>query len=68
MPEAISAWNPDIAIWGYYLDNADHAETEVDRIVRDYALGRGFAVAAIGQMAGHTIELGTRQGCRAPPR
>ncbi len=64
----IRTWNPDIAIWGYYLDSTDPAEAEVDRIIRDYAIGHGFAVTAIGQMSGHRIELGTRPGCRPPQK
>jgi hypothetical protein len=60
----LNAWNPDIAIWGYYLDSPDAAEAEVDRIVRDYAMGHNFAVTTIGQMGGRRIELGTRPGCQ----
>lgn len=62
----IKKWNPDIVIWGYYVDSPDPAEAEVDRIIRDYAIVRGFAVTPIGQMTGRKIELGTRPGCRAP--
>ena len=60
----LSAWNPDIAIWGYYLDSSDPAEADVDRIIRDYAIGHDFVVTPIGQMAGHKIEIGTRPGCQ----
>lgn len=60
----IKAWNPDIAIWGYYLDSPDPAEAAADRIIRDYAIGRGFVVTALEQVNGHAIELGYRPGCK----
>ena len=33
----IKAWNPDVVIWGFYLNSATPAEVAVDRTIRDYA-------------------------------
>lgn len=60
----IKAWNPDVVIWGFYLNSANPAEAAVDREIRDYAFSHAFKVARIGQVDGQSIELGYRADCR----
>jgi 4-amino-4-deoxy-L-arabinose transferase-like glycosyltransferase len=60
----IKKWNPDIVMWGYHLGSREAAEDAVDRFMRDYAIGHHFVVQSIGQVDGHTIELGYRPGCK----
>jgi len=60
----INKWDPDIVIWGYFLGSHDAAEDAVDRSIRDYAISHSFAVASLGKVDGHEIELGYRTGCR----
>jgi hypothetical protein len=60
----LQKWNPDIVLWGYYLDSGSPNEAEVDRAIRDYALNRAFVVVPLGQMEGHAIELAYRPGCK----
>ena len=60
----IKKWDPDIVIWGYFLGSHDAAEDAVDRSIRDYAISHSFAVASLGKVDGHEIELGYRTGCR----
>ena len=60
----IKKWNPDIVIWGYFLGSHDAAEDEVDRSIRDYAVGRNFVIASIGNVDGHDIKFAYRAGCR----
>ena len=60
----IKKWGPDIVIWGYFLGSHDPAEDAVDRSIRDYATSHSFAVASLGKVDGHEIELGYRAGCK----
>ena len=60
----IKKWDPDIVIWGYFLGSHDPAEDAVDRSIRDYATSHSFAVASLGKVDGHEIELGYRAGCK----
>jgi hypothetical protein len=38
----IKSWEPDVVIWGYYLDDEISERAEVDRAIRDYAIARKF--------------------------
>ena len=60
----LQKWNPDIVVWGYYLDSGSSNEAEVDRAIRDYALNHAFVVVPLGKMEGHAIELAYRPGCK----
>ena len=60
----LQKWNPDIVLWGYYLDSESPNEAEVDRTIRDYARNHAFVVAPLGKMEGRAIELAYRPGCK----
>jgi hypothetical protein len=60
----IKKWNPDVVLWGYYLDAPDAKEDAVDRAIRNYAVDHAFVVVTLGEIEGHLIKLGYRAGCR----
>lgn len=59
----IKQWNPDIVVWGYYVDSLTPTEDEVDRIVRMYAVQQNFKVVLLGSFDQRDIYLGYRRGC-----
>ena len=61
----IKLWNPDVVIWGYFLDDEVSARDEVDRVIRDYAIARKFKAQLVGTLDGHKIYLAYRADCRA---
>ncbi len=63
----IRQWHPDIAIWGYYIDDPDPKEDAVDLAIRNYALSHAFVVTTLGKIKGHTMQLAYRAGCKASP-
>ena len=44
----LKKWDPDIVLWGYYLDNPDPNAEAADRAIRDYAVGHAFVVVPLG--------------------
>ena len=60
----LQKWNPDIVLWGYYLDSKSPNEAATDRTIRDYARNHAFVVVPLGKMEGHPIELAYRPGCK----
>jgi hypothetical protein len=60
----LKKWNPDIVLWGFYLDNPDPNAVAADRDVRDYAVGHAFVIVPLGTIEGHDIELAYRGGCK----
>jgi hypothetical protein len=60
----LQKWNPDIVLWGYYLDSGSPNEAATDRAIRDYARNHAFVVVPLGKMEGHAIELAYRPGCK----
>ena len=61
----IEKWNPDVVIWGYFLDSNDNAERAVDGFIRDFAIGHQFVTVPLGRVDGHDITLGYRSGCKS---
>ena len=66
----IKLWDPDIVIWGYFLDEvSERAEVEraieVDRAIRDYAFAQKFKAQMVGNLGSHKIYLAYRADCRA---
>jgi len=61
----IEKWNPDVVIWGYFLDSHDDAERAVDAFIRGYALDQHFIAVPLGRVDGHDITLGYRSGCKS---
>ena len=60
----LKKWDPDIVLWGYYLDNPDPNAEAADRAIRDYAVGHAFVVVPLGTIKGHAIKLAYRAGCK----
>jgi hypothetical protein len=63
----LKKWNPDVVLWGYYLQNPEPNEVAVDRAIGDYAAGHNFVTATLGQIDGRTLQLGYRPGCKGSP-
>jgi hypothetical protein len=61
----IKLWDPDVVIWGYFLDDEVSARDEVDRAIRDYAIARKFKAQIVGDLDGHKIYLAYRADCKA---
>jgi hypothetical protein len=61
----IKSWDPDIVIWGYFLNDETSERDEVDRAVRDYAIARKFETQFLGNLVGHKIYLAYRPDCKA---
>ena len=61
----IKLWDPDVVIWGYFLDDEGSARDEVDRAIRDYAIAGKFKVQIVGNIDGHKIYLAYRADCKA---
>ena len=64
----LKEWNPDVVLWGYYLDNPDPNAVATDRAIRDYAVGHAFVAMPLGTIEGHAITLAYRAGCKTSPR
>jgi hypothetical protein len=62
---SIKSWNPDVVIWGYYLDDKMSERVEVDDAIRDYAMAGKFKTQIIGDLVGHNIYLAYRADCKA---
>lgn len=60
----IERWQPDIVIWGYYV-NRDPTGDKVDRIVQSYAVRHNFKIVPLGSLDQSKIYLAYRRGCRA---
>ena len=61
----IKQWDPDIVIWGYFLDDDVSERDEVDRAIRDYAIAQKFKAQMVGNLGSHKIYLAYRDDCRA---
>ena len=61
----IKLWDPDVVIWGYFLDDEVSERDEVDRAIRDYAIARKFKAQIVGDLDGHKIYLAYRADCKA---
>ena len=61
----IKSWDPDVVIWGYFLDDEISERDEVDRAIRDYAIARKFKTQIVGNLVGHRIYLAYRADCKA---
>ena len=61
----IKLWDPDVVIWGYFLDDEVSERDEVDRAIRDYAIARKFKAQIVGNLDGHKIYLAYRADCKA---
>jgi hypothetical protein len=61
----IKLWDPDVVIWGYFLDSKISEQDEVDRAIRDYAIARKFKAQIVGNLDGHKIYLAYRADCKA---
>jgi hypothetical protein len=60
----IDRWNPDVVIWGYFLQSVTVAADEVDRIVRDYAVNQKFSIVPLGPFDGRDMFMAYRAACR----
>jgi hypothetical protein len=61
----IKSWDPDVVIWGYFLDRESSEREEVDKAIRDYAIARRFKTQIIGNLVDREIYLAYRADCKA---